>query len=212
MKTIIRKFLWKLLGYNYFVYLHGQNKKYIDKAKNVTIGYKTYHNGAFVWYWDKNASLTIGRYCSIANDVNFILDDGFHQQGDITNFPHFNHILYDPLKKSNELIEFKNNLKAVKSDIKIGNDVWIGMNSIILPGVTVGDGVTIMAGSIVTKNVPDYALVGGVPATIVKMKHAQNIILSLKKIAWWYWENQKVEENWKDFYLPTESFIKKWNK
>lgn len=212
MKTIIRKYLWKLLGYNYFVFLHGQNKKYIDKSKNVTIGYKTYHNGAFVWNWDKKALLTIGKYCSIANDVNFILDDGFHLQGEITNFPHFNHIEQDSVKKSYELIEFKKKLRAVKSDIKIGNDVWIGMNSIILPGVTVGDGVTIMAGSIVAKDVPDYAVVAGVPATIVKMKHEKNTIESLKKIAWWNWENHKVEENWKDFYLPKESFINKWNK
>lgn len=212
MKKVIRKYLWKLLGYNYFVFLNGQNKKYIDKVKNVTIGYKTYHNGAFVLSWDKAATLSIGKYCSIANDVNFILDDGFHLQSEITNFPHFNHIKQDFIKKSTELIEFKTNLKAVKSDIKIGNDVWIGMNSIILPGVTVGDGVTIMAGSIVAKDVPDYAVVAGIPATIVKMKYEKSTIESLQKIAWWNWENNKVEENWKDFYLPIESFINKWNK
>ena len=70
MKNALRLLLWKLLGIEYYRFLARQHKVYLDKAKNTTIGYKTYHNGAFVWQWYAESFLKIGSYCSIANDVN----------------------------------------------------------------------------------------------------------------------------------------------
>ncbi len=211
MKQFLRKIAWKILGIEYLNYLKGQNKTYLHLAKNVVIGYKTYHNGAFVWQWHSNSELEIGKYCSIANDVNFILDSGHHQLSETTTFPHFNYLVNKELLICNKTqSDFKQSITTEKSKTIIGNDVWIGMNAVILPNVKVGNGVMILAGSVVSKDIPDYAVVGGVPATIIKMKYDAETIDKLKKIAWWEWDAIKVEENVSDFYEPIQEFINKW--
>ncbi|OXB16139.1 CatB-related O-acetyltransferase [Flavobacterium reichenbachii] len=211
MKQILRKFLWGILGKGYFNFLKGQHKIYLDQAKNVSIGYKTYHNGAFVWQWHQNSALEIGKYCSIANDVNFILDSGHHMVSEITTFPHFNHLVNKEISIGNKSqSDFKKDIKTAVSKTTIGNDVWIGMNAVILPNVKIGDGVTILAGTVVTKDVPDYAIVGGIPGAVVKMKYDLDTIDKMKKIQWWNWSPDKVEENVGDFYIPINEFVSKW--
>jgi virginiamycin A acetyltransferase len=211
MLKYIRLFLWKILGREYLIFLKEQKKKYLHQSQNITIGYKTYHNGAFVWQWNSNSKLIIGKYCSIANDVNFILDDGHHLASGITTFPHFNHTTNPNVKIGEQsLDDFKKTIQSRKTGIIIGNDVWIGMNAIILPGVIIGNGVTINAGAIVSKDVPDYAIVAGIPAQIIRMKHTPEVITKLQKIAWWDWSPEKVENNISDFYDPLETFINKW--
>ncbi len=211
MKKFLRKIAWRILGREHYNFLKYQNKTYLHQAKNVTIGYKTYHNGAFVWQWHNNSELEIGKYCSIANDVNFILDSGHHLLSEITTFPHFNHLQNKNLpigKKSQE--DFKKEIKTEVSKTIIANDVWIGMNAVILPNVKIGNGATILAGTVVTKDVPDYAIVGGIPGEIIKMKYDLETISKMKKIEWWNWNPQKVEENAGDFYIPIQDFIVKW--
>jgi virginiamycin A acetyltransferase len=212
MKKFLRKIVWKILGNEYYTFLKGQNKNYLHLAKNVSIGYKTYHNGAFVWQWHNNSELEIGKYCSIANDVNFILDSGHHQVSEITTFPHFNHLRNNSVFLNEESKkQLKQSIVTPESKTIIGNDVWIGMNVIILPNVKVGNGATILAGSVVSKDVPDYTVVGGIPGTVIKMKYNSEIVNKLQQIAWWNWEPKKVEENVEDFYLPIQEFINKWN-
>lgn len=210
MKNALRHILWKFLGINYYFFLKKQKKVYLDKAKNTTIGYKTYHNGAFVWQWYDQSFLRIGSYCSISNEVNFVLDTGFHQLSEVTSFPHMNHMNHPYDIQNMTIASFIENNQLPKGNISVGNDVWIGMNAIILPNVNVGNGVTIMAGAIVTRDVPDYAVVAGVPARVIKMKHSEDIIQKLNVISWWNWDPDKVEKNCSDFYLPIEEFIKKW--
>ncbi|WP_305070303.1 CatB-related O-acetyltransferase [Flavobacterium sp. ENC] len=213
MRHFLRKIAWIFLGKGYFDFLKGQHKTYLHQAKNVSLGYKSYHNGAFVWQWHQNSQLEIGKYCSIANDVHFILDSGHHRLSEVTSFPHFNHLVDKDLPIGNQTqSDFRKNIKTGESKTIIGNDVWIGMNAIILPNVKIGDGVTILAGSVVTKDVPDYAVVGGIPAAIVKMKYDLDTIDKMKKIQWWNWPPEKVEENVGDFYSPIHDFIAKWLK
>lgn len=213
MKQFFRRIAWTILGKGYFDFLKGQNKTYLHKAKNVSIGYKTYHNGAFVWQWHQNSALEIGKYCSIANDVNFILDSGHHTMSEVTSYPHFNHLVNKELPIGNSTqSDFKRNIRTEESKTIVGNDVWIGMNAIILPNVKIGDGVTILAGTVVTKDVPDYAIVGGIPGAIVKMKYDLDTIDKMKKIQWWNWSPDKVEENVGDFYISIHDFTTKWFK
>lgn len=213
MKQFLRKMAWGILGKGYLNFLKGQNKIYLHQAKNVSIGYKTYHNGAFVWQWHQNSALEIGKYCSIANDVQFILDSGHHMVSEVTTYPHFNHLVNKELPIGNVTqSDFKKNIKTEESKTIVGNDVWIGMNVIILPNVKIGDGVTILAGTVVTKDIPDYAVVGGIPGAIVKMKYDLDTIDKMKKIQWWNWSPDKVEENVGDFYIPIHDFIIKWLK
>jgi virginiamycin A acetyltransferase len=214
MIKVIRGLFWKILGIKYYNYLKGINKTYLKDAKWANVGNKTYDNGAFVWKWFNNSSLVIGKYCSIANDVNFICDPGFHTQSEITSFPLFHQVL----KKNDEVTihdvsykvsEINEKLKSQKANIIVGNDVWIGMNVTILPGVKIGNGVTILAGAVVSNDVPDYGVIGGVPAEIIKFKHNQQIIDALNKISWWDWPEEKIKLNIDDFYLPIENFIQK---
>jgi virginiamycin A acetyltransferase len=212
MKNSIRHFLWKLLGIKYYYFLKGQKKTYLHEAGHTSIGFKTYHNGAFVWRWNSKATLKIGSYCSIANDVNFVLDAGFHTDSAVTSFPHLNHMADKSMLIGNKTIpEFRNQIKSEKHSITIGNDVWIGIGATILPGVIVGNGVTILASAVVSEDVPDYAVVGGVPAKLVKLKHNEATIFKMNRIAWWNWDPGKVEKNVSDFYLPVSEFIKKWD-
>jgi len=212
VKNLLRHGLWKLLGIEYFRFLKRQHKVYLDRAPNTQIGYKTYHNGACVWQWYPNSSLTIGSYCSIANDVHFILDDGFHQQSSISSFPHLDHLKNNKLAFQGQSVsDFKASKIPAPTTTTIGHDVWIGMHATLLPGITVGSGATIMAGAVVASDVPPYAVVGGVPARVVKMKHSPAEIQKLLDIAWWHWPPKQVETQAADFYLPTPEFIQKWS-
>lgn len=214
MIKVIRKFFWSILGINYYNYLKGKNSTYLKDAKWPDIGDKTYDNGACVWKWYDSSKLTIGKYCSIANNVNFICDPGFHTESEITSFPLFHEIL----EKDDEVVinnvsyavkDLKEKLKPKKANIIVGNDVWIGMNVAILPGVTIGNGVTILAGAVVSNDIPDYAIVGGIPASIIKFKHNSETIKALNEISWWNWSDEKIKKNINDFYLPMDNFIKK---
>ncbi|UWY28597.1 CatB-related O-acetyltransferase [Flavobacterium sp. TR2] len=214
MINTIRKMFWRLLGINYYFYLKGRHHVYLKDAKWADIGSKTYDNGAFVWKWFNGSSLSIGKYCSIANDVNFVCDSGYHTESEITSFPLFHEVLE---KDDNVIInktsyvtgEITQQLKPSKSGIIVGNDVWIGMNVTILPGVKIGNGVTILAGAVVSEDIPDYAIVGGVPAKVIQFKHDKDKIEALNRISWWDWSEEEIKLNVNDFYLTVDIFIKK---
>lgn len=122
---------------------------------------------------------TIGKFCSIANDVKIGL--GNHPIDYFTTSPLFYNSI-NPLKIS--LIENKNGFKEYMP-ITIGNDVWIGTAATLLDGVTVGHGAIIATGSVVTKNVPPYAIVAGMPAKIIKYRFEKTKIDKLLNEAWW---------------------------
>lgn len=130
--------------------------------------------------------LKIGKFCSIGFGVQFISPYANHQTHSITTYP-FWHIF-----------STKENLQPwleeadYKGDTIIGNDVWFGRESMIMPGVTIGDGAIIGARAIVTKDVPPYAIVAGNPATVIKYRFSQEMIQELLKIQWWDWTIEKI--------------------
>ena len=93
--------------------------------------------------------------------------------------------------------------------IAIGNDVWLGHNVIITNYANIGDGVIAGAGAVITKDVPDYAIVAGVPAHIIGYRFTEEQIRALKEIAWWNWSDDKIRENYDDFFLSADEFIHK---
>lgn len=143
-----------------------------------------------VYRWS-DAPLVVGKYCSISYHVKFIVDDGKHGFNHVSNYP------------------FQTNEIDQKQGIIIGNDVWIGMGVTILNGVRIGDGVTIAAGAVVTKDVPDYCVVAGVPARIEREKCTREEAETMKKIAWWNWPEERIYACISDFQLPISDFIKK---
>lgn len=96
--------------------------------------------------------------------------------------------------------------------IHIGNDVWLGKNVLITNSANIGNGVIAGAGAIITKDVPDYAIVGGCPAKIIKFRYTPEEIEALNKISWWSWSDEEIRERYNDFYLPIKEFIKKYLK
>ncbi|MCB0749068.1 MAG: CatB-related O-acetyltransferase [Ignavibacteriae bacterium] len=208
----IRTFLWRILGVHYGQTLRVHDYVFLDKDDFTLIGRKTYHNGALVWRWT-NAKLTIGNYCSIANNVRFIVDEGFHKSSQLTSFPLVNNLYKhdQKLPDGSDKDEFLNNVRQ-KAGIAIGHDVWIGMGAYIMPGVKIGNGVTVAANSVVTKDIDDYAVVAGAPAKIINYKHEKKVADKLNSIAWWNWEEKIIKERVLDFYLNPDDFVKKYEK
>lgn len=210
MKRKIRKLLWKILGIEYTQALCIHDYTFLKNDPYSTIGKYTYDNGAKVHRWSK-APLKIGKFCSIANNVNFIVDEGYHGASEITSYP-----LSINLFKLNFLAKEKYesilNKIEQRQGITIGNDVWIGMGAVIMPGVKIGNGVTIGAGAIVTKDIPDYCFVAGVPAKIIKHKHDSTTVDSFNRIAWWDWSIEKIKGNIDYFFLNPKQFIKEFDR
>lgn len=196
----IRKLLWKLLGIDYHQILNKLDYTLLKNDPHTVQGTGTYNNGAKVWRWTE-ARLEIGNYCSIAFDVNFILDSGYHQGASITSYPFIN----------NKNIGNYNYNIIQKEGITIGHDVWIGMGAFILPGISIGNGVTIAANSVVTQDIPDYTVVAGSPARIIKHKFSQEQVAALNNIAWWNWTKEEIEKRKLEFYqLTIDEFIQKY--
>lgn len=151
----------------------------------------------------------IGRYCSIAVSARV---QSNHPMEFVTTHP----VLYQadcmPIAS-----EFRKRFAEgrippiVVKKVEIGNDVWIGANAIILPGVVIGDGSIVAAGAIVTKNVPPYAVVGGVPAKVIRYRYSDEMIAAFLGIKWWDWPIEKIEENLDLFYEPN-LFVKKFGR
>lgn len=97
-----------------------------------------------------------------------------------------------------------------KCKITIGNDVWLGKNVIITNYSDIGNGVIAGAGAVITKDIPDYAVVAGVPARIIRYRYSKEQIEALNKIAWWDWTDDEIRERYDDFYLNIEDFIRKY--
>lgn len=96
--------------------------------------------------------------------------------------------------------------------IRIGNDVWLGKNVLITNGAYIGNGVIAAAGAVITKDVPDYAVVAGIPARIIRYRYTSMQIRELNKIAWWSWTDEKIRECYNDFFIDINEFIDKHKK
>lgn len=135
---------------------------------------------------DSGAKLKIGKYCSLADNILIILG-GNHRPDWITTYPFT--VLADWPEAHN--IEGH---PATNGDVVIGNDVWIGMGVTIMSGVTIGDGAVIAARSVVTKDVPSYAIVGGNPAQVIRMRFDDVTTSKLLEMQWWNWPIEKIKE------------------
>lgn len=140
--------------------------------------------------YNNNAKLYIGNYVSIAQNVSFVLN-GDHNVNNISTYPFKNKIIDNTIDEA-----------ATKGDIIVEDDAWIGYGSIILSGVEIGQGAIIAAGSVVTKNVPPYAVVGGVPAKIIKHRFNKKQITKLNTIDYSQLTDNMIKENIDYFYLP----------
>jgi acetyltransferase-like isoleucine patch superfamily enzyme len=142
---------------------------------------------------------TIGNFCSIG--PNFICGYGIHPVNGISTSPEF----YSTMKQTGHTFSSTDKIEEVRP-IVIGNDVFIGMNVSVLDGVTIGDGAVVAAGAVVVADVPPYAIVGGVPAKIIKYRFEEETRNKLIKIKWWDFPEEKLQQVEIDFF-NVEKFI-----
>ena len=134
--------------------------------------------------------LIIGKFCSIACGAKFIFTSANHKLGSLSTYPFPLFFEEWDLDKSNVTDAWDN-----KGDIVIGNDVWIGYEAVIMQGVTIGDGAIIGTRAVVTKDVPPYSIIGGVPAKPIRKRFSDEVISQLLEIKWWDWSDDKIKEN-----------------
>lgn len=147
-------------------------------------------NNVLYHYPINHDKLIIGKFCSIACGAKFLFNSANHTLSSLSTYPF--PLLFEEwgLEKKNVADSWDN-----KGDIVVGNDVWIGYEAVILSGVTIGDGAVIGARAVVTKDVPPYTIVGGVPAKPIKKRFSEESIKKLQSIRWWDWSKEKIAEN-----------------
>jgi len=132
--------------------------------------------------------LRIGRYCSMGNNVTFVCGAGYHRPERASTYPFPFRSPFKVLKP--ETLYPAGSLPT--REINVGHDVWIGEGAMILSGVRIGNGAVIAAHALITKDVPDYALVAGNPGEIRKYRHSPELIAKLGRLAWWNWPFEKI--------------------
>lgn len=163
-----------------YTYYYGEDEN-DDFNKHVT------HHYDFIG--DK---LIIGKFCSIAKGVEFIMNGANHRMNCISTYP-----FYIMGGDWGSALKPHTDELPLKGDTVVGNDVWIGQNVTILPGVHIGDGAIIGANSVVSKDIPAYAIAAGNPCRVKKTRFSEREIEILEEVKWWDWNIEKIEANHK---------------
>ena len=169
------------------------------KNPNIIIGDYTYYDDPddsenfernvlyhFPFIGDK---LIIGKFCAIARGTTFIMNGANHKISGVSTYPFF--IFGNGWEK----VTPKPGELPYKGDTVIGNDVWIGYQAMIMPGVKIGNGAIVSSRSVVVSDVPAYTIVGGNPAKSIKQRFEPEAITKLESLAWWDWPIEKITDN-----------------
>lgn len=130
--------------------------------------------------------LIIGRFCAIARGAKFIMNGANHKLSGISTYP------FQIFAQGWEHAERDPDQMPLKGDTVIGNDVWIGYEALVMPGVHIGNGAVVASRAVVTCDVPGYAIAGGNPARILRMRFTPADIATLERIAWWDWPAERI--------------------
>ena len=168
--------------------------KNIIKNPNIIVGdYTYYHDFENINNFEKNVlyqydfvgdKLIIGKFCQIANEIKFIMNGSYHAMNGLSSYP-FKSFLGTSWNEIPLVTPFE-------GDTIVENDVWIGYNATIMPGIVIGNGAIIAANSTVTKDVPDYTIVVGNPTKPIRKKFDDPTIEKLLEISWWDWPIEKI--------------------
>ncbi|MDR2781205.1 MAG: CatB-related O-acetyltransferase [Holosporaceae bacterium] len=177
-------------------------------CKHIIVGDYSYYSGYYhghlfedcVMYLDEGDNkfspkeidrLIIGKFCAIASGVKFIMGGNQgHNHNFFTSYPL--EVLQEDFDK------YKNSSPIAyerKGDTVVGNDVWIGVETLILPGVKIADGAVIGARSVITKNIEPYEIWAGNPAKLIRKRFSDDVIELLLEICWWNWDIEKIRAN-----------------
>ena len=170
------KRIWRMQNHHNLTYLGS----YFDLT-NIKVGNYTYGCVNVQTHDGVPSSLRIGNFCSLSRTCTFILG-GEHDYSCLSTYPFKNKIL----KEGNDTLS--------KGDIIVADDVWFGENVTVLSGVSIGQGAVVATGSVVVKDVPPYAIVGGVPAKIIKYRFTDVVIDKLKQVDFSKFNEQLIKQ------------------
>jgi len=184
-------------------------KNYI-KNPNIEVGDYTYYDDfEAVSNFEKNVKyhfdfigdkLIIGKFCMIASGATFIMNGGNHLTEATSAYPFA--IFGGAWQHTMDGKSY-----PTKGNTVIGNDVWIGYDATIMPGITIGDGAIIATKSVVTKDVEPYTIVGGNPAKLIKKRFSDDTISKLLELKWWDWDIEKITRNIGKLTLHPEALL-----
>jgi virginiamycin A acetyltransferase len=180
-------------------------KHFITK-KFIEVGDYTYYDTSFtddkpenfentnvLYFPANNSKLKIGKFCCLANECKFMMSGAQHTLNSLTAYPLFWNFISDPeVKNYFDILPDKSTYHKEYADTVVGNDVWIGYDALIMPGIKIGDGAVIGARSVVTKDIPPYSIAAGNPAKIIRKRFDDEIIDKLLAIQWWDWDMEKI--------------------
>ena len=173
-------------------------KNFIQKPNVIVGDYTYYDDPAGPENFEKNIlyhfdfigdKLVIGKFCAVATNVKFIMNGANHNIEGFSTYP------FPIFGGGWDKALPPDYAFPSRGDTVVGNDVWIGYGSTLMPGVRVGDGAVIASCSLVTKDVPPYTIVGGHPARIIRQRFDDQTIAALLKICWWDWNAEKITRN-----------------
>ncbi len=160
-------------------------------------------------YTDRFADIaytTLGKFVNVAAFSRINPSEHPHQRASLHHFMYRSSYYWDNEKDEEAIFEWRRS-----RPVKIGHDTWIGHAAIIMKGVTIGDGAVVASHSVVTKDVPPYAIVGGVPAKFIKWRHSEVVAQRLINLAWWNWDHETLRTALPDFRaLNVEAFFEKY--
>jgi virginiamycin A acetyltransferase len=133
--------------------------------------------------------LIIGKFCALARGVRFIMNGANHKLSGFSTYP------FNIFGQGWEGIAPQPGELPYKGDTVVGNDVWLGYEALIMPGVRIGDGAIVAARAVVTAEVPPYAIVGGNPAKVIKHRFPAEVVAELLALRWWDWPVAKITRN-----------------
>ncbi len=145
-------------------------------------GAKNFDHQVLYHYSFVGDKLIIGKFCAIAEGVKFIMNGANHSLSGFSTYPF--EVFGGDWQIDRDY--------PYKGDTVIGNDVWLGYQAVILPGVNIGHGAIVGTQAVVTKSVPAYAIVGGNPARIIRYRFDEQVIAALLEIAWWDWPVEEI--------------------
>lgn len=133
--------------------------------------------------------LVIGKFCALARSVKFIMNGANHKLSGISTYP------FQIFGNGWEKVAPAPGDLPYKGDTVVGNDVWIGFEALILPGVKIGNGAIVAARSVVASDVPAYTIVGGNPARAIKARFPPDVVACLETLAWWDWPIEQISRH-----------------